>query len=118
MKIAEEYGAVDSPTNAWIGSDVVQSIRNYIDYLHTSKRIEAQTAEGYEYSLKHIARGFEGISVTEVTPSHIMSWLMKSFEEGHSANVMKRAMRLLSQYYNRLIDSVPFASPALGHCVR
>lgn len=98
-----EYSPELAEQSIWTTGDVVQAVERYIKYLQSAKRIENQTAEGYEYSLKHIARGFAGIPVESVTPAMIMSWLAKSFEEGHSANVMKRALRLLNQYYRFLL---------------
>ena len=79
--------------------DLCQSIAEYIDYRYKADLISYQTKESYGYSLKHIERGLAGRTVAEVTQADVRNWVSTSIDQGHSATTMKKALKLLDQFY-------------------
>ena len=79
--------------------DLCQSIAEYIDYRYKADLISYQTKESYGYSLKHIERGLAGKTVAEVTQADVRNWVSASIDQGHSATTMKKALKLLDQFY-------------------
>lgn len=79
--------------------DLCKSIEEYIDYRYNADMISYQTKVNYGYSLKHIERGLAGKNVAEVTQEDIRKWVSDSIAQGHSATTMKKALKLLDQFY-------------------
>ena len=102
---------------------IPEGIEHYVEYLLKSERILDVTSEGYGYSLKHIRDGFEHMRVADLTSSDVMDWIVSKARSGTSANTMKKAYKLLNQFYRHVtklegspvtvnpVDKVPSPKP-------
>lgn len=98
-EIRQELILKDAVSRRGGSDDLVEAIGELIDYRYKTNAITFQTREGYRYSLKHIARGFAGVAVGDVTSRGIQDWISASIDAGHSPNTMTKAYKVLDMFY-------------------
>ena len=81
-----------SPTAA-----VPDYVADMVDRLEASGAIEPSTVAGYRSTVKHIAAGFPGVAVAELTPAKAQAWEAGMLAEGLSSSTVGKAHRLLKQ---------------------
>lgn len=108
-RVAASTGAHLGPKSATSGETspcarpLVKGLEDYIEYRRVTGGISPTTADAYGYSLLHIKRGFPDQLPGQVSPEAVAEWITRSLADGHSNKVMKKAYRLLKQYFNYLL---------------
>lgn len=71
-------------------------VDSYIDDLEASGSIERATVMSYRLSAKHVAKGFPGVRLDELTPAMVQKWENSLVREGRHPGTILKYHKLLS----------------------
>jgi integrase/recombinase XerC len=78
-------------------------IQSFVDYLKFEKRYSLHTIRSYQDDLhffyEYLTATFGGLSLPEIKPTFIRSWLAKQKEEGISSKTLNRRISSLRSYF-------------------
>lgn len=89
------------------GKSMTQDIQNFIQYLHKEKQTSANTEVSYARDLKKMneylsAQG--NISVSEVTPTTLNSYIMYLEKEGRKPATISRSIASMKAFYHYMVQ--------------
>lgn len=86
------------------GTSVGKYVDSYIDDLEASQSIERRTVRDYRGIAKRISKGFEGVTMSELTPTMIQKWENGLTASGLAGTTVIKYHRLLSQVCSHAVN--------------